>query len=289
MRTVWLNGALLPEHEARISPFDRGFLLGDGVFETMRVYSGTPYRMDEHLARLKRSCDAARLPFPQAARDAVMATLRANGLVDAAVRVTVTRGPGGRGASPKGAGPATVLVTATPVEPRPEVWTRGLKLVTSRRPRPQGLDASVKTTNYLVNVLAKAEAEDAGADDALFVDAEGFVVEATQANLFAVLGDALVTPPLSSGCLPGVTRADLVALAPQAGLRPEERALAREELFEADEVLLSASVLEVAPVVALDGVRVGGGAPGPRARALHALYRKSAGGQADTGSKPERS
>lgn len=289
MRHVWLNGRLLPEDEARISPFDRGFLLGDAVFETVRAYGGRPFRLDDHLARLRRSCDAARLPFPEGVPGAVAATLRANGLGDAAVRVTVSRGPGGRGASPRGAGPATVLVTATAVEPRPEAWTRGLALVTSRRPRPVALDASVKTTNYLVNVLVKAEAEDAGADDALFVDAAGNVVEATQANVFAVMGTDLVTPPLASGCLPGVTRGVLLDLAPRAGLRPVERVLPREVMFGADEVFLSASVLEVGPVVSLDGRSVGGGAPGPVARRLHATYRKEAEGQAGAGSKPERS
>ena len=289
MRVVWLNGTLLPEDEARISPFDRGFLLGDAVFETMRTYGGRPFRVDEHLARLRRSCEAARLPYPEDAREALDAALRANGLADAALRVTVSRGPGGRGASPRGAGPATVLVTAVPVEPRPDVWERGLRLAMSRRPRPAGVDPGVKTTNYLANVLAKAEAEDAGADDALFVDADGLAVEATQANVFAVLRGALVTPPLSSGCLPGVTRAALLDLAPHAGLRAEERGLARAALHEADEVFLSASVLEVAPVVALDGVQVGGGRPGPVARRLHALYRKEAERQAGSGSKPERS
>ncbi|HWH07872.1 MAG TPA: aminotransferase class IV [Candidatus Thermoplasmatota archaeon] len=289
MRTVWLNGRLLPEEEARISPFDRGFLLGDAVFETMRAYGGRPFRVEEHLARLRRSCEVARLPFPEEARGALADVLRANGLADAALRVTVSRGPGGRGASPRGAGPPTVLVTATAVEPRPEVWSRGLRLATARLPRPQGLDPGVKTTNYLVNVLAKAQAEDAGADDALFVDADGLVVEATQANVFAVLRDRLVTPPLSSGCLPGVTRAALLDLAPDAGLRAAEAALPREALLEADEVFLSASVLEVGPVVALDGLQMGGGRPGPVARRLHALYRKAAGGQADAGSKPEPS
>ena len=278
MSVVHLGGRLVDEAQARISPFDRGFLLGDAVFETMRAYDGAPFALDAHLARLRAGCDAARLAFPEGLPRAIDDVLRANGLRDASVRVTVSRGPGGRGASPQGAGPQTVLVTAGPVPERPEAWTRGLHLVTAARRRvgAESLETGVKTTNYLVHVLARAEAEDAGADDALFVDAEDLVVEATQANVFAVFRDRLVTPPLESGCLPGVTRATLLRLAPDAGLQPVERAVPRDALHEADEVFLSASVLEVAPVTRLDGVVVGGGRPGPRARALHALYRKHA-------------
>lgn len=288
---MWLNGKLLREDEARISPFDRGFLLGDAVFETMRAYEGKPAWLGPHLDRLRRSCDAARLPFPEALPDAIADVLRANDLREAALRVTVSRGAGGRGASPKGAGPATVLVTATAIDPRPELWMRGLTLVTASRARiPRAsLDPSLKTTNYLVHVLAKAEAEDRGADDAVFVDATRHVIEATQANVFALHGDRLSTPPLASGCLPGVTRRLVLDLAPRASLQPDERPLTLHDLATADEVLLTASVLEVAPVVALDGARIGAGAPGPVARRLHALYRNEAMGQRASGSKPERS
>jgi branched-chain amino acid aminotransferase len=138
------------------------------------------------------------------------------------------------------------------------------------------IPASVKSTNYLAHVLARMDAEEVGADDALFLDEDGFVVEATQANVFAILGDELVTPPLAAGCLPGLTRAQVLALAPEVGLIAHERPLLAETLFQAREVFLSASVLEVAPVVELDGVRVGGGKPGPVTKRLHAAYRKRA-------------
>lgn len=280
MTFVHLNGRLVREEEARISPFDRGFLLGDAVFETMRVYRGRPHDLAGHLARLQRSCRETRIPFPEGLPAAIDAVVAANGHEEASVRITLTRGPGGRGASPRGAGPPTVLVTSSAVHHPPEIYAQGLRLVTARRRRIPGtsLDPGIKTTNYLVHVLARIEAEEAGADDALFTDEDGFVVEATQANVFAVLGDALVTPPLSSGCLPGEARADVLALAAEVGLRAFERPLAREELLEASEVLLTASVLEVAPVVELDGTRVGDGRPGPAQRRLHALYRKRAQG-----------
>lgn len=280
MSYLHLNGRLLQEEDARISPFDRGFLLGDAVFETMRAYDGRVHALDAHLARLRRSCQLTRIPFPDGLPAAIAEVLRANGLASAGVRVTLTRGPGGRGASPEGAGPPTVLVTAMPVPHRPETYEKGIRLATARRRRipAAALDPGVKSTNYLVHVLARMDAEDAGADDALFVDDEGLVVEATQANVFALLGDALVTPPLASGCLPGVTRAEVLALAAEAGLRAEERALPVEALREADEVFLTGSMLELAGAVSLDGVRLGAGVPGPRTRALHALYRKRAQG-----------
>lgn len=277
-RTVWLNGDLLPEEQARISPFDRGLLLADAIFETMRVYGGRPHLQAEHLERLRASCAATRIPYPEGIERVVPEVLRANGIVDGQVRITLTRGVGGRGASPRGAGPPTVLVTAMAVHHLPEVYERGVRLLTSRHRRvpDTSIPSSVKSTNYLAHVLARIEAEEAGADDALFVDDDGFVVEATQSNLFAVLGDDLVTPPLAVGCLPGLTRREILALAPEAGLRPRERPLPLEALFEAREVFLSASVLEVAPVVELDGVRVGGGEPGPLTARIHALYRKRA-------------
>lgn len=267
MRTVWLNGKLVREDEARISPFDRGLLLADGVFETMRCYGGRCYRSEAHLARLREGCAHLRLPFPEGLGEAVRDTLRANGLVDAAVRITLTRGPGGRGASPRGAGPPTVLVTAVPVPEAPA----SVRVVTVPFPRTDL--SGVKTVSYVSNVMARIHAEEAGADDALFVDSAGFVVEATQANVFAFLGDALVTPPLRSGCLPGVTRADVLAL---AGPSAQERDLTVAELTRADEVFLTASVSEVVPVIAIDGALVAKGEPGPRTRALHTLYRKRA-------------
>lgn len=278
MSQVWLNGALVDEALARISPFDRGFLLGDGVFETLRAYRSRPHALEAHLARLRASCEAVRLPFPEGLADALAQTLRANGLAEAAVRITITRGPGGRGASPRGAGPPTILVTAMPVPERAEAYARGLRLATSRRRRlPEAsLPPAVKSTNYLVHVLARIEAEEAGADDALFVDDAGRVVEATQANVFALQGDTLLTPPLSSGCLPGQTRAEVIGLAPELGLKLREQDLTVGALRAADECFLTASLLEVAPVVAIDAHPVGDGRPGRVTRRMHELYRKHA-------------
>lgn len=294
MKYVHLNGRLVPEEAARISPYDRGLTLGDAVFETLRAYAGRPFGLDEHLARLKRSCEAARIPLdPDAVRRAVDEVVRANGFVrahdpaapgaaaglaDAAVRITVTRGVGGRGASPKGVGHPTVLVTATPVNVPPEVYEKGLKVVAARRQRvpPASLDPGIKSVNYLVHVLARMEAEDAGADDALFLDARGHVIEATQANVFAIREGRLLTPPLEVGCLPGATRTALLRIANHVGLVAQERALTLADLQAAEEAFLSSSVTELAPVVMVDGKPVGAGTPGRLTRALHEAYRKQA-------------
>lgn len=277
---VHLDGALVRASEARISPFDRGFLRGDGVFETFRAYTGIPFGLDEHLARLANSCRLTRIPMPNDLAHRVQQVLRANALeeTDAAVRITITRGPGGPGVSPRGAGPPTVLVTAAPVTVPVETYTRGIQLMTARRLRisPEALEPAMKTTNYLVNVLARLEAEDAGADDALFLDAEGIAVETTQANLFAVFGHRLRTPPLESGCLAGVTRAAVIRLAREAGLAVDEAPLTPEALREADEVFVTGSVSEVVPVVGLDGTKLGGGKPGRITQTLHEAYRAAA-------------
>lgn len=270
-RFVFLNGKVVAEGDARISPFDRGLLLGDGIFETLRAYGGSPFGLQQHLGRLAESCRVARFDFPAGLEEAVRAVLDANALKDASIRITITRGPGKPGASPRGAGTPTLLVTALPIEPRPELWGRGLSLATAKRPHVAV--AGAKTTNYLSNVLARADAEDEGADDCLFVDEKGFVVETSQANVFAVMDDELVTPPLSSGCLPGVTRGRVLALASAVGLRARERALARADLLGADEVFLTASVTEVGPVVALDGQKIGSGQPGVVARRIFEAYR----------------
>ena len=275
---MWLNGRLFDEHEAHISPFDRGLLLGDAVFETMRVYAGQPRAMKEHMERLRRSCGDTRIPFPEGIERAILDLVAANAVHDGQVRVTLTRGVGGRGASPIGAGPATVLVTTSAIHHRPEIYEHGLRLIVTRRRRipDASIPASVKSTNYLAHVLARIEAEEAGADDALFVDDEDAIIEATQANVFALFGKDLVTPPLSAGCLPGFARAEVLAIAPEVGLRAVERPIARVALLEAGEVFLTASVLEIAPVVELDGVRIGDGKPGPLTRRIHELYRKRA-------------
>jgi branched-chain amino acid aminotransferase len=260
---VWLDGALLEEGEARVLVSDHGFQIGDGVFETLRVYSGVPFALDDHLARLQESAAALRIPVPavdlaQATRD----VLAANGLADARMRITLTSGPGPPGLA-RGPGPPTLLVVALPVVPWPPASTA---IVSRLRRDERSPLAGVKTTSLAESVVAFAEARAAGADEALLLNTAGEVCEATTANVFAVRAGTAVTPPLDSGCLGGITRAHVLELG------AVEQALAPRDLQQADEAFLTSSTREIQPLVAIDGRAVGTGEPGPVTRRLAAAY-----------------
>jgi D-amino acid aminotransferase len=276
---VLLNGRLVPAGRARISALDRGFIYGDGLFETFRTYAGRPFGLAEHLARLARSARVFRLPLRRTAahwEPRVRRLLRANALLagDAAVRLTVSRGAGRFGILPPAGLRPTTLLLATPLDPRlPRAQAEGVavcffpfRLVTSRLP-------SHKTLHYLPAVLGKMIAARRRAWEALYLGAGDTVLEGTTSNVFAVRDGRLLTPPLH-GILPGVTRRVLAAVARRAGVPLVERAIRRRDLARADEVFLTASTIEVLPVVRVEGARVGGGAPGPVTRRLQDGYRR---------------
>ena len=251
---VWLDGALVDEEAARVSARDHGFLVGDGVFETLRVYAGEPFDLEEHLARLAESAAAMGLELgghdlARAARD----VLEENALADARMRITVTSGGGPAGLA-RGDGPPTVLVVAAPLTP----WPPTSSAIVSRVRRDEHSPlAGVKTISLAESVVALSEARAAGADEALLLNLAGDVCEATTANVFAVRDGVPVTPPLDSGCLAGITREHVLALG------GEERALGPEDVRGADEAFLTSSTREVQPLVAIDGRPVGAGRPGP--------------------------
>jgi branched-chain amino acid aminotransferase len=250
---IWVDGALVDEREARISPLDHGVTVGDGVFETVRVYAGVPFAWTRHDERIRRSADALGidvLPSPTL-RDAVRDVLAANGLAraDARVRVTITAGEGPPGSAAAFGKPVTFVV-ATPLVALPPTvavvlapWTRN----------PGDALAGLKTTSYAGNVRALAYAAARGAGEALFCDTAGRLCEATGSNLFVVRDDVLSTPGPDTGCLLGVTRALLLELAPAVGLRVEDADLVPDDLLAADEVFLSSTVREVQLVDRIDG------------------------------------
>lgn len=278
MRYVYLDGKILPETEARVSPFDRGLLYGDAVFETVRVYDGRAHALDAHLARLRRSCDLTGIPYPADVAwgsEVVPALLRANGLREASVRITVTRGTG-PGFAPMQDVTPTVMAIATPVPYAPELYEEGVAVLLSqvRKTPAATLDPRLKSVNYLPHVLARAEAKRAGAFEALLRGDDGEeVVEGTTSNLFLVKDGIVLTPPLSSGILDGLTRRDVLAVLLDQARHVEERPLYPRDLQEADEVFLTASVAEVLPVVRIDGAPVGDGKPGKVAREALQAYR----------------
>ncbi len=268
---VWLNGRLLPAADAALGVAERGFLLGDGLFETMRAYGGRVFRLDAHLARLARGAERTGIPLPSGLRDAVLKTLHSNDLGEAAIRLTLSRGPAGHGLEPAGeAVPATVLITVRPYRADPALYELGLRAVTAAgRLDARRATAGLKQTGYLEAILALRQARAAGADEALFLDTDGHVAEASASNVFALIGGALWTPPLSCGALPGITRATVIDLAPGLGLEVREEPLPPSALAGAAEAFLTSSLREIVPLVALDGMPIGaagstsGSGPGP--------------------------
>jgi len=272
---VFLNGKFLPAADAVVPLNDRGFLLGDGLFETMRVANGKPFRCAQHLERLTRGADflKIKLPFtPGEIQKFAGELIEQNKLAEAILRVTLTRGAGARGYSPKNSGPPTLAMTLHPLPPvnadEPVQWS----LVTSSFRLPAGdALASFKTTSKILNVLARAEAEEQGADEALLLNANGEVAETAGGNIFWVYQDKICTVPTGRGVLPGITRAVVLELCQSLGLETNKRVIKPEQLRNAEGIFVTQSALGIVPVVAFDGVPV---APSPLVDQIAAAYHE---------------
>lgn len=276
-RHVWIDGELLPADARHLSAFDRGFQLGDGVFETLRARAGRPTELAEHLERLRRSADGLDIPLEDVEDDAlaegVRALLAAEELDgpdgDASIRITASRGSiVGRGLLPLEHPRPTVVIQAWPVPPPPaDHLERGLHLAVSAvRRDPENPLAALKTTSRADYVYARLEARRAGADDALFLTTDGHLSEATSANIFVVRGTELATPALACAILPGTTRTWLLRWAHEVGLAPVEGWLTASDLATSDEAFLCSSVAGVLPVTRFEGRPIGDGRPGPWTR-----------------------
>jgi len=272
---VWFDGQIVPVGEARISVFDHGILYGDGVFEGIRVYNGKIFKEDEHLRRFYDSAKAIKLKIPMTADEvsaAMVATLGANGITaDGYIRLEATRGIGSLGISIHKTANPTVFIIADTISLYPAaVYERGLHCVVSSiaRNHPNTTSPRVKSLNYLNNVLAKAEAIELGADEAIMLTTDGFVSECTGDNIFLVRDDVIRTPPTSMGILAGVTRALVMELAKKRGYQVEESALIRHDLYIADECFVTGTAAEIVPVTKIDGRSVGDGQPGPITKTL---------------------
>jgi len=268
---VWLNGRVIDEDEARIAPTDHGFLVGDGIFETLRSYGGVPFAVADHAERLATGAGVLGIeaPPPELFEEAVRAVLEANSLTDARIRATLTSGPGPPGLA-RGSGPPTFLVSARPMTPWPPTAS-AIVSATVRHDESSPL-AAVKTIGLADSLMAQREARERGADEAFLLNSAGEIVEATTANVFIVLDDRLETPPPGSGCLLGITRERLIALSRKVEnpvVMPPIRPLA---LKAATEIFLTSSTREVQPVVELDGRPVGDGRPGPVTKQLAAAF-----------------
>ncbi|MFW6158205.1 MAG: aminotransferase class IV [Planctomycetota bacterium] len=276
MSDVYLNGEFVERDVAAVSAFDRGVLYGDGLFETVRAYGGQPFDLGEHLARLAGSAAFLGIPFPgrEPIAGAVRELIDRNGLGDAYVRVTLTRGEHTGALVPDEPGEPTVLVEARELHPYPaELYERGADVIVSSLAHDSRSPLRAhKTTNYLLSIVAKREAAGRGALEAVLLDPAGHVCECATSNIFCVRGGALFTPPLDLNILPGITRSRVIELARAGGTAVREERFTADDLRAADEAFVTNSLMEVLPVRSVGGVRLSA-APGPVTRSLRAAYR----------------
>ena len=275
---VYIDGKFYDEQSAKISVFDHGLLYGDGVFEGIRIYNGRVFRLKEHIDRLFYSAKAILLTLPMTHADLMRATVetcRENGLRDGYIRLVVTRGIGTLGLNPNRCKNPTVIIIAGKIQLYPpELYAKGMDIVTvaTTRNLHNAVNPAIKSLNYLNNILAKIEANNAGVEEAIMLNADGYVAECTGDNLFIVKGKTLQTPPLSAGALYGITRGVCMDLARESGLTVSEPNLTRYDLFNADECFLTGTGAEVIPVVKIDGRVIGTGTPGPVTKDLITKY-----------------
>jgi branched-chain amino acid aminotransferase len=279
---VYLDGQWLDRESAKLSVFDHGLLYGDGVFEGMRVYGGKVFKLAEHVDRLFDSAQAILLQVPMSRVEMIAATeegVRRSGLQDGYLRHIVTRGVGDLGLDPRKCPRATVVIIFDVIAIWPaERYEQGLTLVTAGTPinQREALSPRVKSLNYLNHILAKIEATNAGADDAIMLDSSGHIAEATGMNLFVWKKDALYTPAVYAGLLRGVTRDVIIEVAAGAGHRVVETVLNRYDLYTAEEAFLTGTAAEVAPIRMVDGRIIGEGRAGPVTRDLRARFLRLA-------------
>ena len=278
---IYLNGKLVEGSEAKISVFDHGLLYGDGVFEGIRSYGSLVFKLKEHIDRLYESAHTLLLKIPLTKQEmvqAVVATLKANRLKDAYIRLVVTRGPGDLGLDPRKCARATVFIITDKIVLYPDrVYKEGMEIVTVPTPRnvPEALNPQIKSLNYLNNILAKIEATNAGVQEALMLSSHGYVAECTGDNIFIVRGGALLMPPPYAGILKGITRACVMDLARKAKVAVREEMMTRHDLYNAEECFLTGTAAEIAPIVKIDGRTIGAARPGKVTLRLMKAFREA--------------
>ncbi len=276
---IYIDGKYYDPKNARISVLDHGLLYGDGVFEGIRAYNGSVFKLSEHIDRLYYSAKAILLPMPltpRAMKQAVLAACRRNRLRDGYIRLVVTRGIGSLGLNPYHCKAPSVIIIADKIQLYPaKLYQRGLEIITvpTVRNLHSAVNPAIKSLNYLNNILAKIEALNGGCEEAVLLNAAGYVAECTGDNIFIVKGDHLYTPPLSAGALHGITRGVVMDLARENGMAVSEPNLTRYDLFNADECFLTGTGAEIIAVVKIDGRVIGRGKPGPVTGRLIGQYQ----------------
>jgi branched-chain amino acid aminotransferase len=276
---AWIDGGIVLASEARVSVLDHGFLFGDGVFEGIRVTTGGIFRFDDHMRRLEIAARTIGLEIEggmDTVRAVAVETARAWGPREGYLRLILSRGVGALGLNPASCPtPTIVCIAAGTVELDADKAARGVDLITSSLRRPSGdvLDPRVKSLNYLNNILAKREANLRGADDALLLNSQGLVAEASAANIFVLTGDRLDTPCVSDGALEGMTRRTVLEIGRELGLEPRERSLGRFDLYAADAAFYSGSRAGLVPIASLDGSPIDQRAR-PRVQEIQSLFER---------------
>jgi len=276
---VYINGEFVPENEAKISVFDHGFLYGDGVFEGIRAYDGKVFKLYEHLDRLYDCAKVIDLKIPitkEEFAEAILETLRRNGLRDAYIRPIVTRGIGDLGLDPrKCSNPSIIIISKPWGKLYGDLYERGLKAVTVtiRRNAIDALPPNIKSLNYLNNILAKIEANAKGGDEAIFLDSSGYISEGSGDNVFVVKNGEITTPPTINN-LKGITRSVVIEIIKNLKIPFKEANLGLYDLYSADEIFVTGTAAEIAPVTVIDGRKVGDGKPGEITRRLMDAFRE---------------
>jgi len=281
---IYLNGKLISRSKARLSPLDHGFLYGYGLFETMRAYQGHIFRLDSHLTRLR--CSAERIGLThsilttekgkQSLKAACEATLEANKLKGARIRLTVSAGEGDMTPDPNKCSNPTVLVTARDLVPLPpKKYETGFRAtLSSLRRNSQSPLSRLKSTCYMENILARMAARTAGCDEAILLNEQGYLAEGSTTNIFLASNNELITPSLESGVLPGITREVVLEMARAANIKTLERQVELKELIETEEAFVTNSILELMPLTWFEGKTIGTGKPGHLTRELMAAFKK---------------
>jgi len=275
---IWLDGKLVDEADAKVSVFDHGLLYGDGVFEGIRVYEGRVFELEAHVRRLYESARVIRLEIPLDKGElatAMKKTVEANGLTDGYIRLVVTRGVGTLGLNPFVCKKSGLIIIADKIQPyAAELYETGIKVIsaTTVRNHPLALPPQLKSLNYLNNIIARIEAVDSGAAEAVMYNHEGYVAEATVENVFIVREGVIYTPPVAAGALEGITRNLIIRLAKEENLELVEKNLTRCDLYTCNEFFLTGTAAEVIGIVEIDGRTVGDGKPGPITKRLREKF-----------------
>lgn len=277
---IYIDGKFVPGEEAKVSVFDHGYLYGDGIFEGIRAYYNSVFRLEDHMERLYDSAKGINMEIPidkEQMKEVIMETCRRNNIRDGYIRVVVSRGVGDLGLDPRKCPVPTVVCIADTITLYPdELYETGMAVITvpTRRNIPEGVNPRIKSLNYLNNIMAKMEANMAGVGEAILLNQEGYVAECSGDNIFIVKNGVLKTPATYVGILEGITRNEVIKIAKKQGIIVEETIFTRYDLFIADEVFLTGSAAELIPVIKIDDRTIADGKPGPIYAKLLAGFRE---------------